>query len=68
MSLNQAIIDSLKGNFVLDEVKEERLKICELCEFKKGTNCMKCLCFVSWKARMPKEKCPVNKWSEYDNE
>ena len=44
---------------------EERLKICDDCEYKidgKLPKCGKCGCYLSVKARMKTTECPINKW------
>jgi len=53
--------------FATEEAKEERIKICEWCEFydKDGDpspRCMKCGCVVAWKIPVAFEQCPINKW------
>lgn len=45
-------------------IAEERLKICNTCEFFKheSTKCGKCGCFMHYKAMLPYVECPVGKW------
>ena len=63
-SFLSALSETLKGNFVSEEVKKERLQKCyEPCENLIGTNCKKCLCFVEWKAALSSQTCPINKWT-----
>jgi len=65
MSLNKAIIDSLKGNFTPSEEREKRLSLCNACDRKKAGFCSVCICLVSFKVAMPQEVCPIGKWEEY---
>lgn len=48
------------------EVQENRLNICNNCEFKKFDKCGVCGCFLKIKASWITEKCPLGKWSEHD--
>lgn len=68
----KALADSLRGNFVPKEVKEERLKQCNApCEYLiMGTNCKLCGCFVDWAAGMPGKSCPDNppRWGKYNKD
>lgn len=49
-----------------DKIAINRLAICHSCEFVKGdppnTKCGKCSCFLKYKTRLIKEKCPLKKW------
>ena len=47
-----------------EKTVEERLSICNSCEFfiKDAKRCGKCGCFVEVKARRPKDSCPIGKW------
>ena len=52
-------------NEVLDKkLKEERLKICNDCEFYNWSlrMCDECGCFMPFKSLIVKMKCPVGKW------
>lgn len=42
-------------------IQEERLLICEKCSPYTLT-CPICKCFKEPKAKVPREKCPLNKW------
>jgi hypothetical protein len=46
------------------EMQEERLKICNSCEFliKKISVCQKCGCFMNKKTMMAEAACPIDKW------
>tara|TARA_Y100001951_G_C11295101_1_gene275002 strand:- start:3426 stop:3629 length:204 start_codon:yes stop_codon:yes gene_type:complete len=47
-----------------DAVIEERIAICESCEFyiKSTTNCKKCACFMKLKTKFEGMSCPIEKW------
>jgi hypothetical protein len=40
----------------------ERMKICEGCEWRSGSRCMKCGCFIDKKASWASSDCPIGKW------
>jgi tetratricopeptide (TPR) repeat protein len=44
------------------ETVRARLEVCGPCGHFSGTRCRVCGCFVSLKARLPHESCPVGKW------
>jgi hypothetical protein len=46
------------------EVFEERMEICKACPelIQMTTQCKKCGCFMSAKARLEAAKCPIGKW------
>jgi len=57
------------GAFVSDgfqlvpqEEYQKRLTACEVCEFRSGTVCSKCGCFIDLKARGRAFECPDNRW------
>ena len=66
----QAIKETAKGNYVPDEVKEQRLGICKKCtNFIPSTvQCSVCLCFLDWKASLKVSVCPDEppQWSAYN--
>jgi|9_EtaG_2_1085328.scaffolds.fasta_scaffold02248_8 hypothetical protein len=41
---------------------ETRLKICEVCPFRKDTKCSKCGCYIEVKAKWSTSTCPDNRW------
>jgi len=41
---------------------DERMAICNACEFLKGDRCDKCGCFMSIKTKMATAQCPIGKW------
>ena len=66
-----AVLDRLRSlsNFASlpiasDVVIEERIAICESCEFyiKSTTNCKKCGCFMKIKTKFDGMSCPIEKW------
>lgn len=46
------------------DIAQERLAICEGCEFfrPKSKTCQKCGCFMKLKTKLEKAHCPVGKW------
>jgi len=46
------------------EVFEQRLEICKACPelIQMTTQCKKCGCFMSAKAKLEAAKCPLGKW------
>lgn len=51
---------------VLKEQFEERLKICDGCEFRNANSCTKCGCRLNLKARGRAFRCPVDRWPKLD--
>lgn len=50
------------------EFTDDRVRICQTCD---GNNwiarrlmCKHCLCYIPAKARVPDEKCPLDKWDK----
>lgn len=68
MSLIQAIIDTVQGNFVSDEARKQRMFLCNGCNNNRGGTCIKCGCFIKWKTMCPSEECPIGKWSKQETE
>lgn len=48
----------------IEALAYERAEVCSVCEFLNVNRCGKCGCFVIFKARSPKSKCPINKWKK----
>jgi len=50
--------------FATEEVRNERLAICESCPllFKPTFTCRRCMCFMKIKSSIASMKCPENKW------
>lgn len=65
--LLEALADVLSKNFVSKDVKQKRLSECAKCPHKEVIlgvdNCNQCHCILNWKTAMPRESCPINKWS-----
>lgn len=40
----------------------KRLLVCATCDRNDNGKCLECGCFLSIKAKMATEKCPLNKW------
>jgi len=57
-------VDVAKGKPLLStaEKANERIKICEGCEFYKENRCLKCGCFMAAKIHVESSRCPINKW------
>ena len=57
-------VDMAKGKPLLStaEKANERIKICEGCEFFKQSRCLKCGCFMNAKIHVESSRCPINKW------
>tara|TARA_B100000029_G_scaffold284648_4_gene278483 strand:+ start:5870 stop:6244 length:375 start_codon:yes stop_codon:yes gene_type:complete len=47
---------------VSEEEFAERMSICDTCEWRSGSRCMKCGCFVDKKASWASADCPIGKW------
>ena len=45
-----------------EEEFAERMSICDTCEWRSGSRCMKCGCFVDKKAGWASSDCPIGKW------
>jgi len=50
---------------VPDDVREERLAICNDCEHLKNGQCDLCGCFVLPKSHFANMACPKGKWKEF---
>lgn len=51
-----------------DLISEQRLKICESCEFYKLTKqCSKCGCIMPLKVQLAEAECPIGKWGKENN-
>lgn len=47
---------------IKEEVLDMRLNTCIECEFLTGHTCLKCGCFVKFRAALASKKCPMKKW------
>lgn len=65
-TLKEIAKDLISGKIVLseDELKNERMKVCEACDhFKRGLKqCDLCGCFMELKTKFIKAECPIGKW------
>ena len=62
-STSAAVRFAANGFKVLDdEAVAERLAICASCEHLSGNRCEVCGCFLSLKAPLEFEECPLDKW------
>lgn len=52
------------GGHVTDEQLEHRLQVCTLCPHRNNDRCTVCGCFISAKAALASQDCPLNKWQE----
>ena len=67
MSYNifDAVKDTLTGKIELvdDEIAQQRMDICNICEAKNSLNiCTACGCFLPAKTKIAKSECPMEKW------
>jgi hypothetical protein len=46
------------------EIQQQRLHVCSSCEHHTGLRCRLCGCFTAAKARLPLERCPIDKWQD----
>ena len=66
-SLTTITANAVKGvdQTVADEVKKQRLDLCNGCEnLNMLRQCKKCLCFVDQKTKFKQEECPIKKWNK----
>lgn len=56
--------------FVSDEIKQQRLSICQSCEYYDASQirCKHCGCFLEHKARFALDSCPIDKWRVSDTD
>jgi len=52
----------LEDQQVTDQVREQRLKICRSCTELNQHTCLKCGCFVRFRASLKNKNCPIQKW------
>jgi len=45
-----------------EELRKERISICEECNQLSGTRCAKCGCYTNKKIILQTEKCPIGRW------
>jgi hypothetical protein len=63
---NMMLLATTKGQFMsTPQDTKDRMDICTSCEFFRANDsgrCVKCGCYMNFKARLAASKCPVNKW------
>lgn len=47
---------------VTDAEYQERLRQCAVCPFYQDDTCLKCGCYVSYRARLATKHCPMKVW------
>ena len=60
-SLKTAVVDIAKGNYAPLILKEERLRICDTCNYS-GKQCEVCGCHLKTKVSLLNSECPLRKW------
>lgn len=65
--LREIAIDLMKGKLPASagaDLKKERLKLCEQCEYfgKTARTCKLCGCFMDVKAHLLEAECPTAQW------
>ncbi|MGN8842712.1 DUF6171 family protein [Niallia sp. HCP3S3_B10] len=53
---------SFEIDLAQEEVRDQRLSICEQCKHLNQHTCGKCGCFVRFRASLDKKNCPDRKW------
>ncbi|MBS0619168.1 MAG: hypothetical protein JSR44_13345 [Spirochaetes bacterium] len=69
-TLLNAAVDTLKGDFADETVRQARLAICQQCDYlasgkdslMRADRCKLCGCFVHLKASYTNASCDINKW------
>lgn len=66
-NLAGSMVDFTLSGFSLapEEVYQERLSICQSCEFYVDKRCLKCGCQMDIKAKISAVECPIKKWLVY---
>jgi hypothetical protein len=67
IDLMKAGRDIAMRKFVPDDIRNERLSICQGCEHwsKQSNRCTECGCQMRVKSSLSSSKCPINKWGPY---
>jgi hypothetical protein len=63
-SLTNSVTEWAESGFQICKAEEldNRLSICNSCEFMFENRCLKCGCFLQAKARLATSRCPEGKW------
>lgn len=49
---------------LIESTYQERIAICNNCEFKRNSRCGKCGCILEVKTRCLSCNCPISKWTQ----
>lgn len=52
----------LEPDLVSQRLLNKRLKICQDCSLLVQHTCLKCGCFIKFRASLPSKQCPIKKW------
>jgi hypothetical protein len=66
--ITTSVAETISHILVTDEIKQQRLDICNSCEFlfTPTMQCKKCGCFVTAKTSVAKFECPIKKWTKIE--
>lgn len=63
LNLTKDMASSLVGGLKINkDLKEDRMQICETCDFYKEKRCTQCGCFMELKTLLTTSHCPIGKW------
>lgn len=62
--LTDLVKDAVQGNveFITQEERNNRIKICNICEYNRLKVCTQCGCMIDAKTKLKKAECPIGKW------
>ena len=63
--LAKAAKDIVRMNHCEDEERSFRMSQCETCEYRHGTRCDLCGCYIRYKAKLKSSECPIGRWSGF---
>jgi len=52
----------LEPDHVSESLLNQRLTICQDCSLLVQHTCLKCGCFIKFRASLPSKQCPIKKW------
>lgn len=63
-NIGKAVLRFASSGFKMvgNDIKNQRLAICQACPFLRGDRCGKCGCNLQYKAAWESEHCPIEKW------
>jgi hypothetical protein len=66
--ITASVAETIGHILVTDEIKQQRLVICNSCEFlfTPTMQCKKCGCFVNAKTSVARFECPIQKWTKIE--